>query len=169
MKTNNILSGTALAFLLAEKTETSNFPEITNHENEFLIGEKEVGDMTDLEKTVYTAMDTKSRELESEFEKMTGIKPDMDPKEKERLQEASGEPTDEQAATLCKLKAERAMLHDLLFNLIKARIHEAMHADTLALRPGFKIVTGTSPEAIMSKLFGGHGVAMIGIELSKKD
>ncbi|MFA5934117.1 MAG: hypothetical protein WC795_02765 [Candidatus Paceibacterota bacterium] len=151
-----ILDGTILATIVNFK---GNFKEINPCESTF-ISEREIGEMTEVEKTILTIKSLQIDETKKIIEKIIGKNPEeaKSPKERRELFDLLDKKTsDEQKQELFRLRGETKALTDLMWTLIKLRIPAAYDAPSLELRPGYKIIGGISEDAAMHMM----GLAVI--------
>jgi len=145
MKNLNIFSNTIL-------DEISNFEgelvPIVLSRNQFLLFEREIDEMKDVEKTIFSLWARKHQEKFELLCKITGKDLGrMDYGDLEEIVIGFVTETDFiNKKKLDSLQREVNLLYSLLWDLIRLRFGEEI---TLDLRPGYKIVTGVDPNTMI--------------------
>ena len=149
----NIFDGT---FLSAVANFNGDFIPISESGRQ-LFNEKEVGEMTHIEKVVNTLYRAKITEGQELTNKLCGV--DLSTvSEEERDKHLEGLPEkvgSEELSQLRKINTEAKNYREVLWMLIRERI--STDEPTLSLRPGFKIVSGCDEEDMMREMFSGFG------------
>lgn len=163
----NIFSNTLLEEVMNFKGDIIPIPK----NEKKLIGEKEIGEMTQVEKVLSTLCDMRMDSARGKITKICGVDlTNLSEEEQEKqfllLNKKS---TKEQREEIKKLNRESEFFKDLMWMMIKARI--SSNAPGLSLRPGFKIVEGMSESRIMEELFsgfpGGMGIHVIEVGVGR--
>lgn len=160
----NIFSNTLLDEVMNFKGEILPIPE----RKETLPGEKEVGDMTDLEKVLNTMNMLKVKEGQKIFSDITGVAAnDLKEEDQERYFSLLVEKaTPENIKQMDKVREEAEFYQTLMWKLIRVRTGLTDRSVKLHLGSGFKIFSSPSIMDSIENFFSGFGGG-IGIHMIK--
>ena len=153
---NNIFDETILSEVMNFKGEIIPIPV-----QEKLLGEKEVGNMTNLERVLNTLYVLKIKEGEEWISKFCGLDLSMliEANAEEYFKLVNEKATEADLRKMCKITEDGEFFREFMWLLIHNRIPEYNDL-TFSLRPDFKIVVGRSKKDIL-KVIPGFGLSFL--------
>lgn len=152
-KALSLTDGTILAEVLAYTGEMEVIPQ--HNDETLLFDEKEIGSMTELEKTLFTLASIKMKERLKIRESIIGkTLNDYSDEEKKTFNDYMNNPKNSTISIrFQQLKAEGKVLNELMWSLIKLRLNPEDSA--ICIRKGYKIVSGRDFRHEMAEMFNG--------------